>query len=73
MDLVQYNTRPSERNTAEKLSNCCKAPSHPLQQCPNLGGTALNWEQLYPTHSDAFQPMIWLNSSKILWSDKKTK
>lgn len=32
-DSVQYNTRASERNTAEKLSNCCKAPSHPLQLC----------------------------------------
>lgn len=33
IDSVQYNTRASERNKAEKLSNCYKAPSHPLQLC----------------------------------------
>lgn len=73
MDLLQYNTHASERNTAEKLSNYYKAPSHPLQLCvPTLQGQ-LSTENNYSVHSDAFQPMIWLNSSKILWSDKKTK
>ena len=67
-DLVQYNTHASERNIAEKLSNCYKSPQPPSATlCPGPGGTALNWEQLYPPHPDAFQPMIWLNSSKILW------